>query len=402
MKNLTASTFALLFLFALTAPAQGRVAGVANTVTERRVALVIGNGAYEAAPLKNPINDARDMASTLRDLGFGVTYGENLKLKEMEAAISAFGNKARGSDVSLFYYAGHGFQVKQVNYLVPVDARFEREADVALECIPAGSVLEQMESPGNRINIMILDGCRNNPLPRSLRSVERGLARMDAPKGTLIAYATKPGSVTDDGSGRNGLYTGELLKFMRVPGLKVQDVFYKVRASVVGLTETRAEPQVPWEETSLVGEFYFVEPRPSSTPTSTVSHDELLEIIKSQQQSEVKLSYGKYSGQNFSDEDLKAFNEKNTPRVVTERLRQDGHFIDVVLAIKRMEPGPRQRLLGIGLQTYKKTWAELGRISPEGQTEAGQEAERLIAKAIVNLVKELYNLPAEKLEGLRR
>jgi hypothetical protein len=401
MKNLMACSFALVFSFALTASAKGHGADAAKPSAARRAALVIGNAAYATAPLANPINDARDMAETLRDLGFDVFHGENMKLKEMKDAIRDFGNKSRHSDVSLFYYAGHGLQVNQLNYLVPVDAKLEREAQVEYECIPAGLVLAQMEGAGSRANIIILDACRDNPFPRGFRSGERGLARMDAPGGTLIAYATKPGFTADDGPNRNGLYTQELLKFIRVPGLKVQDVFYKVRASVVGLTEAKPKPQVPWEETSLVGDVCFVEPCQPAVITSTVSPEELLVVIKSQQQSEVKESYGEYRGQNFSDEDLKAFKEKNTPQAVAERLRRDGHFIDVVLAIKRMEPGARQQLLGVGVQTYRKTWAELGRMSREGQTEAGQEADRLIAKAIVDLVKELYNLPVEKLEKLR-
>lgn len=402
MKNLIAYAFALAFLFTSTASAQERDAGAAKTAPGRRVALVIGNGAYETAPLANPVNDAKDMASALRECHFTVTHLENLNKAEMEAAIRAFGEKLGNSDVVLFYYAGHGLQVNQVNYLVPVGAKIEREGDVKRECISAEFVLEQVEGSRNRTNIMILDACRNNPFPRGVRSDERGLAPMDAPIGTLIAYATKPGSVTPDGPGRNGLYTQELLKFMRVPGLEVHDVFQKVRASVWGLTQDQERPQMPWVETSILGEFYFVKLRPSPSPPPPASPDDLLRIIKSEQQAEVRESTGVFSGQNFSDDDLKKFREDNTPRSVAERLRHNGHFIDVVLAIKRMEPGAREKLLAEGMRTYKKTWAQLGRIGPEGQTEAGQEAERLIAKAVVNLVKELYSLSAEKLDALRK
>lgn len=399
MKNLMACSFALVLLFALTASTQERGADLLQTAPERRVALVIGNGTYESAPLPNPVNDAKDMARTLRGFNFDVSYWENLKRDEMEDAIRAFGKKLGSSDVVLFYYAGHGLQLNQVNYLVPVDAKVESEADVEANCIAAGLVLEQIKRARSTINIVILDACRNNPFLRRLRSVERGLARMSAPGGTLIAYSTRPGSMADDGPGRNGLYTQELLNFMPTPGLKVQDVFNKVRESVLKLTGNRQEP---WEETSLVGEFYFVEPRPSPSPTPTVSPDELLEIIKSAQRPEVRESFGVYKGENFDEDMLKEFKKQNVPQLVTERLKHNSYFIDVVLAIKQMRPGAREKLLSEGMRTYKKTWKELGKISPEGQTDAGQEAERLIAQAIVDLVKELYTMPTEKLNALRK
>jgi hypothetical protein len=399
MKNLMVCFFALVLLFALTASAQERGADLVKAVPERRVALVIGNAAYETAPLTNPVNDAKNMADALESFGFNVTRRNNLKRDEMEDAIRAFGKKLGSSDVVLFYYAGHGLQLNQVNYLVPVDAKVENEADVEADCIAAGLVLEQIKRARSTINIVILDACRNNPFLRRLRSVERGLARMGAPRGTLIAYSTQLGSVADDGPGRNGLYTQELLKFMPTPGLKVQDVFNKVRESVLKLTGNRQEP---WEETSLVGEFYFVEPPPSPSPTLTVSPDELLDIIKSAQQSKVRESIGIYKGENFDYDMLKEFKEQNVPQLVTERLKHNSYFIDVVLAIKQMRTGAREKLLSEGMRTYKKTWNELGRISPEGQTEAGQEAERLLAQAIVDLVKELYNLPAERLDALRK
>jgi Caspase domain len=398
MKNLMACLFAFILLFALTASAQKRGADLVKAAPERRVALVIGNGAYESAPLPNPVKDAKDMAEALEGFGFEVTHRDNLNRDEMEYVIQSFGKQLRTSDVALFYYAGHGLQVSQVNYLVPIDAKIEREGDVKRECIPAEFVLEQMEGLRDRINIMILDACRNNPFTRGLRSVERGLSPMDAPVGTLIAYATKSGSVTPDDS----LYTRELLRFMRVPGLEVQDVFKKVRASVWELTKDQERSQMPWVETSLVGEFYFVEPRPSPSPTPAVSPDELLEIIKSEQRSKVRESSGVNNGQNFSDDMLKEFKGQDVPQSVTERLKHNSYFIDIVLAIKQMRPGTREKLLNEGMRTYKKTWVELGRISPEGQTDAGQEAERLIAQAIIDLVMELSKLPTEKIDALRK
>ncbi len=159
----------------------------------------------------NPVNDARDIAQALTRLGFEVIHRENLSQSEMKRAIRAFGEKIRSSDVSLFYYAGHGIQVNGENYLVPVDATINHEAEVEYEAVDLGLVLAQMEQAKNRVNVVILDACRNNPFARSFRSASRGLASVTAPGGTLIAYATAPGSVAADGGARNGLYTQELL-----------------------------------------------------------------------------------------------------------------------------------------------------------------------------------------------
>lgn len=141
---------------------------------------------------------------------------------------------------------------------------------------------------------------------------------------------------------------------------------------------------------------------PATSQSSSVNPEQLIGIIKSQQKAEVKESSSESASQNFSKNDLDDFKKKNVPKSVVDKLKRDSHFIDVVLAIKQMEPSPRQDLLNQGVQTYKKTWAQLGKVGPEGQTEAGQEAERMIAKAIIDLVKELYNLPAEKLNELRK
>lgn len=221
----------------------------------QRIALVIGNGSYAMAPLKNPVNDARDVTEALRLVGFEVTYKENLNQKDMKVAIRAFGKSIKGSAVGLFYYAGHGVQVNGFNYLVPVDATVESEEEVEYECVEVGFVLAQMESAGNPMNIVILDACRNNPFARSLRSASRGLASMNAPSGTLIAYSTAPGSVASDGESRNGIYTQELLRYLKTPDLSVEEFFKKVRTSVRSSTQGK---QTPWETSSLVGSFYFI------------------------------------------------------------------------------------------------------------------------------------------------
>ena len=235
-------------LLILAAPSQ------AALPQQRRVALVIGNGAYKAAPLKNPVNDATDMAAALKLLGFEVTLLTDADQQQMDRAVREFGLKLRQGGSGLFYYAGHGIQVAGENYLVPVGANIQTESDVRFTCLPAGMVLGKMEDARNDLNIIILDACRNNPFSRGFRSAEQGLAKMDAPTGSLISYATAPGSVASDGAGRNGLFTQHLLRNMATPGLPITEVFMRVRQSVV--TETKRK-QVPWEASSLIGQFYF-------------------------------------------------------------------------------------------------------------------------------------------------
>lgn len=249
---------------------------------EQRVALVIGNAAYETMPLRNPVNDARSMSKVLRDLDFDVTEKENLDQKAMKKEIQTFGQKLQKGGVGLFYFAGHGMQVNGRNYLIPVGANIEHEKQVEYEAVDVGTVLAEMDYARNRLNIVILDACRDNPFARSFRSTVQGLASMNAPSGTLIAYATAPGSVAVDGDGENGVYTGELIKAMQTPGLKIEDVFKQVRSAVRELTEGK---QTPWESSSLEGDFYFTNseppmekmsvphqsPPPSTTPVTTRS-----------------------------------------------------------------------------------------------------------------------------------
>jgi uncharacterized caspase-like protein len=249
---------ALLGLCLLAATALAAPAGA-----EGRYALVIGNSAYKSAPLKNPAKDARDMAALLGTLGFNVTLKIDAGVKDMEEAVRGFGLNLRHGGVGLFYFAGHGIQVAGSNYLVPVDAKIQSESDVRFECVDAGRVLGKMEDAGNSLNIVILDACRNNPFSRGFRSADRGLAEMRAPTGSIIAYATAPGSVASDGSGENGIYTKHLLKNMRTPGLPITDVFMRVRMGVVGET---VKKQVPWESSSLTGYFYFND---ASSPDQT-------------------------------------------------------------------------------------------------------------------------------------
>jgi len=237
------------------------VAWPAHVAAEGRVALVIGNGAYEALErLKNPVNDARLMTQALRSAKFEVVEHMDADERTMKRAIQEFGRRIAGAGrdtVSIFYYAGHGLQVNGLNYLVPTRARIQREGDVEIEAVDAGMALRQMEDAGSRVNIVILDACRNNPLPRGLRSVSRGLATVNAPQGSLIAYSTAPGSVSVDGEGQNSPYTQALAAALKEPGLTAEEVFRQVRVRV--LKATRGQ-QVPWETSSLTGAFYFSPP----------------------------------------------------------------------------------------------------------------------------------------------
>ncbi len=227
----------------------------------RKIALVIGNGSYREAPLKNPVNDARAIAAKLRDLSFDVMLGENLGLREMTRLITRFGEKAAGSGVSLVFYAGHGLQVKGRNYLLPVDAQITSEASARSESVDLEQILEQLSATGGDFSLVVLDACRNNPFERRFRSSGGGLAQVDAPKGTLIAYATSPGRVALDGDGDNSTYTTALLRALDTPGLPVESVFKRVRSDVA---RTTGDQQIPWESSSLTGDFYFL---PLTTPT---------------------------------------------------------------------------------------------------------------------------------------
>ena len=230
----------------------------------QRLALVMGNAHYRDAPLANPVNDARAMAQALREAGFTVMLHTDLDHRGMTQAVREFGTQLRQGGMGLFYFAGHGIQIRGRNYLIPVGADIQREDEVAYAALDAQAVLDKMESAGNGTNLMILDACRNNPFARSFRSQSTGLAQMEAPVGTLVAFATAPGTVASDGPGRNGLYTQNLLAAMRKPGLKVEDVFKQVRVAV---RRDSAGKQVPWESTSLEGDLYFSAP-PAAEPAT--------------------------------------------------------------------------------------------------------------------------------------
>ena len=232
-------------------------ATIKPTITEKRLALVIGNSNYQfGGSLINPVNDAHAMKFALENLGFTVIEAVNCNQKTMKIKIDEFGNKLPNYDVGLFFYAGHGVQVKGYNYLIPVDSKLEYERDVEYDCVQAGRVLAKMESAGTKTNLVILDACRDNPFERSWSrgQTAKGLAFMNAPSGSLIAYSTSPGSTASDGKGSNGLYTSALLDYIREEGLQIEVMFRQVRKKVI---KESGGKQTPWESTSLLNDFYF-------------------------------------------------------------------------------------------------------------------------------------------------
>ncbi len=221
-----------------------------------RVALVIGNSAYaNANPLTNPANDSRAMGDTLRGLGFTVIELRDGQKAQMAEAIAKVGDALKGKQgVGMLYYAGHGLQLDWRNYMVPVDAKLDKAADVAAQTIDVNSVIDAFKAAGNRMNILVLDACRDNPFAGTASG--KGLAQVDAPPGTILAYATAPGNVADDGDDKsgNGLYTQFLLQELKKPTAKIEDVFKRVRFQVRQKSQGR---QIPWESTSLEDDFFF-------------------------------------------------------------------------------------------------------------------------------------------------
>jgi carboxyl-terminal processing protease len=242
-------------------------AGTLPARADRRVALIVGNGNYKnVARLENPKSDATLMASTLRDLGFKlVGDGPQLDLDKagLDRVIQTFSKSLQGADVAMFYYAGHGVQVRGSNYLVPVNANPTREADVDFQMVDVNLVLRQMEGSGTKLNLVLLDACRNNPFgAHGLRAADGGLAQMRAPEGTLISFATQPGSVALDGDG-NSPYTRALAATIRKGGLDIFQTFNQVGLAVK--RETNGSQQ-PWVSSSPIdGTFYFVPPAAAKT-----------------------------------------------------------------------------------------------------------------------------------------
>ncbi|HEU5296418.1 MAG TPA: caspase family protein [Burkholderiaceae bacterium] len=227
------------------------------SITEQRVALVIGNADYKRDELDNPVNDARLMQRTLDKAGFKVTLRENLDRAGMLAALREFGEQLNENTVAVMYYAGHALQLRDHNFMIPVDAEIRTEDEVAIQGMDLGYVLGQMSRAKSRVNVVILDACRDNPFAKRAPTLSAGLAQMDAPIGTLLAYATAPGKKAPDGIGKGGnsVYTAQLAQNLLTPGLPIELMFKRVREGVV---RESGQLQVPWEHSSLLGEFAFV------------------------------------------------------------------------------------------------------------------------------------------------
>jgi Caspase domain len=230
-----------------------------KTNSKRRTALVIGNGNYQnVGKLPNPVNDAEDIATALKALHFDLIGGKaqlDQSADQMKRSIKEFGEVlTNGGGIGLFYYAGHGIQSAGHNYLIPVEVKGLRQKTIEFDAVDINRVLAEMDAAENGFNIVILDACRANPFPSNWRDTKQGLVQVNAPEGTLVAYATSPGRVADDGNDRNGIYTSVLLDQMPKAGIPIEVLFKNVRARVKALTKSL---QVPWEASSLVGQFCF-------------------------------------------------------------------------------------------------------------------------------------------------
>jgi hypothetical protein len=233
-----------------------------NSYAVPKYALVIGNGAYSHGQLKNATYDAELMAETLKELGFEIVGGQaltDLSKEEMSLEIIKFGDHLRTTKgVGLFYFAGHGVQVKGRNYLIPIGAKLDREEYVKVYGVEVDEVLAQMEVAQNKMNLMVLDACRNNPFQSSYRSATRGLKMQSAPSGTLILYSTRPGMVAKDGQGKNSPFTNSLTANMKRPGLKIEEV---MRETIKDVERKTRQEQTPWQEGFVREDFYFIQPK---------------------------------------------------------------------------------------------------------------------------------------------
>lgn len=265
----------LIFLLTLLAAA---LSFTSIAQAQNRVALVIGNGAYASMPrLPNPANDAADMAATLRGLGFALVGGGpqvNVGRLQFLNLLRDFAAAVRPGDVALFYYAGHGLQVEGVNYMAPVDDRDIRyQEDVPDLAVSLNTLQRYFKDKGAAPLIVILDACRDNPLPSRNRNASRGLARLELGSGAYMAFATSPGSTANDGAGRNGRFTAALLQALREPARRIEDVFIDVTNWVEAES---GGGQSPWTSSNLRAPFHFAgTPRPPSLPPmAAVSRNE--------------------------------------------------------------------------------------------------------------------------------
>src|SRR5438552_10123576 len=273
-----------------------------------RVALLIGNNNYGSTPLRNAVNDAHDLGEALKELGFQVIVRENASRKDMIDGIREFGGAIEGANTALFFYAGHAMQFKDRNYLIPIDAAMGSEDDITFFSVEIGQIFDRMDRARTKFNFIILDACRDNPFAASFKVSSQGLAQMSSPTGTLIAYATAPGSVAADGFGRNGIYTKHILQNIRLPDIPVEIMFKRVREGVE--RETR-RLQTPWDSSSLKGDFAFNNPPsaqtaaaapsgPSADMTLTIEREFCVSVRDSSRPDDTRAYLDKYPNGNFA------------------------------------------------------------------------------------------------------
>ena len=251
------------FVSAQTVQATRGASVTRGEVSDRRVALVVGNGRYtQLGKLENSVNDAADIAQTLKKVGFEVIHAQDTSRESLFAAMKKFRQAIPAGGVSLFYYAGHGIQSNGVNYLMPIDAGADDEVTVRNSGVPLDEVLGLMNEARSGLKIVYLDACRNDPpqLRRSTRSSARGLTEVPKAQGTIIEFSTNPGNVALDGKAgdRNSPYTTALLKYMEKPGLQIEQLGKLVRADVMSATNGKQEP---WTSSSITNDFFFVPPK---------------------------------------------------------------------------------------------------------------------------------------------
>jgi Caspase domain len=226
-------------------------------MNRKLTSLVIGISKYpNGGELKNPANDAEDVSKALQTLGFSVIQKLDCTVEEIDRAVESFKDNLNSNDLGLFYFAGHGMQIKGENYLNAIDTNFSDEVSAKHSSFPLNQIIDVMDTCSNRTNLIVMDACRNNPFVRAWNRgpEQHGLASVHTPKGTLIAFATSPGEVAADGLNRNGSYTEALLKHIDTLDIPVEDLFKRVRNTLSLRTDGK---QTSWEHTSLVGDFYF-------------------------------------------------------------------------------------------------------------------------------------------------
>ena len=240
--------------------------GAAPARADTREALIIGNAGYADVPLRNPVNDAQAIDAALRGLGFKTRLVRNVGWREMIQTVQDFVVQTDRADLRLIYYAGHGAQIRGRNVLIPIDAPMNNADELAARSLDANEILTRLARNERGLNLLILDACRSNPANQyqlsadgrriKVRGAAKGLAAMPPPPGSLVAFSTAPGSVADDGPGRdNSLYARHLLRHIGTPGLTVEQLFKRVR---IGVLQESAQRQRPWEESSLTVDYCLV------------------------------------------------------------------------------------------------------------------------------------------------